>query len=328
MHRQSCFAAPRLGKSASTLQPKWAKLESCLQKAELIPRQGPKQTGVDHFWQMVWHETDEVAVIVMLTQLAEGMREKCYQYYPDDHESEGIELSFTDPSGKDHHGSLSLVSSTYNEASKSTIRQLNLTYDEQTKTVYHLFFLAWPDYGVPEDDDRAALLSLLKLSRSKNTSWANPRVIHCSAGVGRSGTFIALEHLLQELEIGRIDEVDEVDDPIFETVNHLREQRMTMVQSEVQFSFLYDLIADAYRGRLKDQIAHEKASDGGAATERLLASGEPSAKAIRLSRGLKNILTDIRERSRSRRREDKKTEKERVKDRDGEIHSPAEGKTP
>ena len=277
---------------------------------------------------MVWHETDdEVAVIVMLTQLAEGLREKCYQYYPEDHESEGIELSFTDPSGEDHRGSLRVVSSIYDETSKSTVRELKLTYDDRTKTVYHLFFLAWPDYGVPEDDDRTALLSLLKLSQMKNTSWANPRIIHCSAGVGRSGTFIALEHLLQELETGSIDDVDESDDPIFETVNRLREQRMTMVQSEIQFSFLYDILAEAYRTRLKDQATVQKVSNAGAATEKVTASGEPSPKAIRLSRGIKNIFTDIRERSRSGRREEKKADKGRKTEKEGEVPSP-EGKTP
>ena len=277
---------------------------------------------------MIWHETDKIAVIVMLTQLAEGMREKCYQYYPDDHESEGIDLSFTDSSGEDHQGSLMVVSSIYDETSKSTIREINLTYGNQTKTVYHLFFLAWPDYGVPEDDDRAALLSLLKLSRTKNTSWSNPRVIHCSAGVGRSGTFIALEHLLQELENGQIDQVDEKEDPIFETVNRLREQRMTMVQSEAQFMFLYDILADAYRSRIQDQSVVEKGQDNGAAAEKLSAVGEPSPKAIRLSRGLKNIFTDIRERSRSRRREEVFPEKDKKVEKEREVPSPAEGKTP
>lgn len=257
---------------------------------------------------MVWQEAGSPAVIVMLTQLAEGFREKCYQYYPEDEAGEGLSLSFVDAEGTEHSGTLRAVETIYDEECKTTVRKLELIYDSITKTIYHLFFLGWPDYGVPEDSDRAALLALIKLSREKNEGWKNRRIIHCSAGVGRSGTFIALEHLLEEVEHGLLDDIGESkDDPIFDTVNQLREQRMTMVQSDAQFAFIYEILADAYRERRKNLPVDDHATivdKVTAGTAKLSALGEPSPKAMRLSRGLRRIYEDIRSRSHSRQRAD------------------------
>ena len=276
---------------------------------------------------MIWQETDHVAVIVMLTQLAEGPREKCFQYYPDDSGSDEVEFTLHNDAGEETAGSVKVVDTSYDEASKTTIRKIVLTWGDQTKTVSHLFFLAWPDFGVPEEEeDRVALFELISLARSKNASWDNPAIVHCSAGVGRSGTFIALEHLLQELASGHLDTVDDSQDPIFDTVSKLREQRMTMVQSDVQYQFLYTMLTDAYRKRLDERERAERGDTkihppDGPATEMVPASGEPSPKAIRLSRtlNLKSVLSNIRDRSRSRRRGDKDETK---------TPTTAEGKTP
>ena len=247
-------------------------------------------------------------MIVMLTQLAEGFREKCYQYFPEDADDEGMLLGFTDAEGVEHSGTLRVVENTHDEDSKTTVRKLDLSYDSISKTIYHLFFLGWPDYGVPEDADRAALLALIKLSRLKNEGWTNPRIIHCSAGVGRSGTFIALEHLSDELEQGSFDDLGEgTDDPVFGTVNQLREQRMTMVQSGLQFAFIYEILADAWHERRKalNEDDHTANIDRvTSATAKLTHLGEPSPKAVRLSRGIRKIYQDIRSRSQSRKRSD------------------------
>lgn len=268
--------------------------------------QGPKQTGVAHFWQMVWDETDEVAVVVMLTQLNEGCREKCFQYYPEDQTDDSWELDLTDEDGKEVKAKLSVEDAAAHEMSKSTIRKLQLSVGEKTKTVYHLLFLGWPDYGVPEDIDRSSLLELIKLSRDKNGGWNNPRIVHCSAGVGRSGTFIALEHLLAELDSGHLDEIEESFDPVFDTVNKLREQRMMMVQSDQQFQFLYETLVQAYHARYKgNEIfakVEEKMGSGSETATSTTPTGEPAHKAIRLTRHFKTVISSIRNRSTSRER--------------------------
>ena len=84
------------------------------------------------------------------------------------------------------------------EDSRIEIRNLSLRFGAETKTVWHLWSLGWPNFVVPEDGDRITLLKLLKLSAEKNTSPSSPRIIHCGAGVGRTGTFIALDYLLTQ----------------------------------------------------------------------------------------------------------------------------------
>lgn len=153
-----------------------------------------------------------------------------------------------------------------------------------TKEVWHLLYSAWPDYGVPtKRAEQQALIHLRNLSRRLNaqidppvekgklgveevrpaanadanaqrgttaqSDQRNPRIVHCSAGVGRTGTFIALDDLLAQLEAGELDNVDDNRDPIAELVDNLRQQRMMMVQGETQYYLLYELLAAAWHQR-------------------------------------------------------------------------------
>lgn len=249
---------------------------------------GPKQTGLDEFWQMIWQETSEVAVIVMLTQLAEGIREKCYQYYPEDVGSDSLQVGLTNETGEACEGQVKVIERNYDEASKSTVRQLLMTCGENKKTVWHLLFLGWSDHGVPDDEGCASLLELIKLSKEKNDVPENPRIIHCSAGVGRSGTFVALEHLLAELEIGRVAEAAASEDIIYETVDALRRQRMTMVQSPDQFQYLYDVLRREYQTQQRRQLQEAAAREADLSSSHN--RGEPSPKARKLSRGLRAVF--------------------------------------
>ena len=176
--------------------------------------------------------------------------------------------------------SVTLISSEYDSNTGCEVRKLRLTIDEESKTVYHYYFGGWPDFAKPEADDRAALLELTRVSKAM--AGDAPRIVHCSAGVGRTGTWIALDFLLQELEAGRLvesspsrsptptpphntpaaksngtwgrngppkattpDPKDE-EDIIFDTVNTLREQRMMMVMNELQYQFIYEVLKEAF----------------------------------------------------------------------------------
>jgi len=201
---------------------------------------------------MVWHETTSPAVIVMLTQTHEGRGEKCFPYYPQSTDSPQLKLN---PANEFEDGfihDLKLVSMVDDEAVRAQVRELDMTTEDgsETKKIWHLLFAGWPDFLVPEGADREALLKLIDMSREKTgNSTANPRIVHCSAGVGRSGTFIALDWLLQELEDGSLDELGDEEDPILTAVDALRRQRMMMVQSEAQLGFIYDVIRDRWRDR-------------------------------------------------------------------------------
>ncbi|KAF2008226.1 hypothetical protein P154DRAFT_479787 [Amniculicola lignicola CBS 123094] len=219
---------------------------------KFIATQGPKSDSFAHLWRMVWHETSSPAVIVMLTQTHESGREKCFQYYPRDPATPDLDLNPDDEFEDGFHHMLKLESLEESEEARAHIRELSMTSKDgdETKQIWHLLFGGWPDFLVPEGADRVALLKLVELSREKNLDNAtNARIVHCSAGVGRSGTFIALDWLLQELEEGSLDTLEDDEDPIVAAVDMLRQQRMMMVQGETQFTFLYDVMRERWRDR-------------------------------------------------------------------------------
>lgn len=185
-------------------------------------------------------------------------------------------------------GSVTLLEFHHDTLSRSEVRKLKLQIGKETKTIWHYLFNGWPDYTKPEGEDRRALLELIKQSAQQaGDPIRNPRFVHCSAGVGRTGTFIALDFLLRELAHGNLEIIPSTssrpsssgqrtqssqeesdtgsvdnstfaltmgkestpeakEDLIFETVNTLREQRMMMVMNDVQFSFLYEVLREAY----------------------------------------------------------------------------------
>ena len=155
--------------------------------------------------------------------------------------------------------------------------------DEEERVVWHFLYKKWPDFGVPSISDLESFFTLMRLSREKNAGPHNPRIVHCSAGVGRSGTFIALEHLIRELDAGVLEHyderasaptrsstersaggedesgaetsspattvVEEGEDLIFSTVNELREQRRNMVQAEGQYIFIYQVLRKLWQDK-------------------------------------------------------------------------------
>ncbi|EON65136.1 hypothetical protein W97_04373 [Coniosporium apollinis CBS 100218] len=222
-----------------------------------IATQGPKEGLHGHIYRMLWHETSSPAVIVMLTQTHEAGKEKCFQYFPHSLDAPTLNINENDEFEDGFICTVTLVNITEDAATRSTIRELEVKLTTgETKTIWHLLFAGWPDFLVPEGEERTALLHLIDLSSAKN-ALGSPRVVHCSAGVGRSGTFIALDWLLAELSEGSLDEVPDEDDPIADVVDKLRMQRMMMVQGEAQFWFLYDVVKDLWveRWRQKNDLS-------------------------------------------------------------------------
>lgn len=250
-----------------------------LGKRRYIATQGPKDTGVNHFYRMLSAETSERCVVIMLTQTHESGREKCFQYYPLSEEESPLVIPEDGESEDGFHGQVELVSVEDDVSARSQVRRLRLKTESaqgeaEEMEIVHLLFSGWPDFLVPEGEDRTALTKLLQLSArlnappststSNGTNGAaadhdfasseqdNPRIVHCSAGVGRSGTFIALDYLLSTLYSGQLDHLQPPDrDPIAETVDNLRQQRMMMVQGEGQFMFIYEVLREAWLGRVQ-----------------------------------------------------------------------------
>jgi protein-tyrosine phosphatase len=216
-----------------------------------IAMQGPKKNTLEHVWRMVAEQLSSPAVIVMLTETHEGMMEKCYPYYP--HKiDETIEIGEQDEFDDGFRAQVKCIGVEAMADGAIEVRRLAMRVEGSDKEmeVWHLLYKRWPDFGVPAIEDLGSFFELMALSRDNNAGQDNPRVVHCSAGVGRSGTFIALENLMRDLDSGELQHYDqkyggamaEAPDLIFDTVNALREQRKMMVQSEAQFLFIYQVM--------------------------------------------------------------------------------------
>lgn len=225
-----------------------------------ICMQGPKRQTVDHVWHMVWHELAEPynsspAVIIMLSPThapsnddPTRMFEKCYQYYPVDENSDPLIINEKNELGDDFKATVRFVSRESGiEGTAIEVRKLMMTVEgkDEEKPIWHYLYPHWPDFGALEEENVASILALMEITRKQNNDGGNPRIVHCSAGVGRTGTFVALEFLVDELQSGVWDNWDESEyagqDPIYQTVNQLREQRKTMVQAFEQYAFLYEV---------------------------------------------------------------------------------------
>jgi protein-tyrosine phosphatase len=218
-------------------------------QSKYIAMQGPKAGSTDHVWRMIWDELASPAVIVMLTETHEAGQEKCYQYFPKAKEDEPLSVNEEDEFGDGFKATVHCEEvETTCQGDVIEVRKLVMKRDgaEEEKIIWHLLYTEWPDFGVPSAENLHGFFALMALSKEKNGGTDNPRIIHCSAGVGRSGTFIALEHLMGELHAGawegKKDDDESDDDVIFNTVNALRMQRRMMVQADIQYHFIYQVI--------------------------------------------------------------------------------------
>ncbi|XP_052903266.1 phosphatidylinositol phosphatase PTPRQ [Anopheles moucheti] len=190
-------------------------IEGYKYQREYIATQGPKQETCNDFWRMVLQY--EIESIVMLTQPIDHDKNKCCQYFPRFNQF----IDFGDVRVKcTQELNLSLYYKRLFLVSKGNL----------TKAVFHYHFLEWPDHSCPAST--ADLIKFSKIVRAERKSYAIPLVIHCSAGVGRTGTFIALDIVLQRMQ-------QEKKINVYDTVKRLRRQRVKMVQTLDQYAFLY-----------------------------------------------------------------------------------------
>ncbi|XP_059138093.1 receptor-type tyrosine-protein phosphatase H [Peromyscus eremicus] len=189
---------------------------------EFIATQGPLPHTVGDFWRLVWEQQSHT--LVMLTNCMESGRVKCEHYWPLD----------AQPCT---HGQLQVTVINEDMKENWTVRDLQLFHvgEKQTLSVRQFHYLAWPDHGVPYSPE--PLLAFQKVLRQwvDQTMDGGPPIVHCSAGVGRTGTLIALDVLLRQLEC------EGLVGP-FSFVKKMRESRPLMVQTEAQYVFLHQCI--------------------------------------------------------------------------------------
>ncbi|XP_020278990.1 tyrosine-protein phosphatase 10D isoform X3 [Pseudomyrmex gracilis] len=185
---------------------------------EYIACQGPKEETTYDFWRMV--DQYNINIIVMLTQLVEKGKEKCHQYYP------AIRETF-------RYENMTIRCTSELDFRTHTQRTLVLQKEKEKRSITHLHFKDWPDHDVPEDFD--AMIHFCQIMRRNISANKGFIVVHCSAGIGRTGTLIAIDILLQHLRDNR--KLD-----VFGTVYRLRHHRINMVQRESQYAYIYNCI--------------------------------------------------------------------------------------
>ncbi|XP_041714256.2 receptor-type tyrosine-protein phosphatase H isoform X2 [Coregonus clupeaformis] len=198
---------------------------------QYIATQGPLPATIKDFWRMIWEQ--RVKGVVMVTNCTERGRTKCEQYWP---------LDYT-PS---LYGDLLVTVTSEKRETNWTLREFVVKNRDtsEDRLVKHFHFTAWPDHGVPEGTMTLIQFRGLVRQHIESQEDSGPTVVHCSAGVGRTGTIIALDVILQQLERERAV-------GIAAFLHKMRLSRPLMIQTESQYIFLHQCIMDSLQPKEK-----------------------------------------------------------------------------
>lgn len=205
----------------------------CSPEKRFIACQAPVPHTISDFWRMVWEQ--ESAVIVMLTSLVENDRIKAHAYWP--------------PLEKTHRFGCFLVKleeESYDSGVMTRKLLVTRLEDNQSRNITQLHFCEWPDHGVPKScQGIRRLMHLSHFYRTyhhHNHGLSGPTIVHCSAGIGRAGTFIAIDMLLDSHKFA---ENAAYPKTVYDTVRWLRLRRKGMIQTVDQYKFIYKALEES-----------------------------------------------------------------------------------
>lgn len=202
---------------------------------DYIAAQALLQNTIADFWRMCWegNEHNGVNAILMLTRLVEGNRRKSERYWPQQGDRE-------------KHGEIWIRSLGEHEQDGFIVRKFLMSRANDRREILQVHYTSWPDFSVPRNN--AVIAPMLKFVRDLR-EVGRPTLIHCSAGVGRTGTFIAIDILLEQLEhTYKQGSSDLVDLDVKTVVAMLRGQRMSSVMTVEQYEFIYTyLLQNAFQ---------------------------------------------------------------------------------
>uniref|UniRef100_A0A8D2BB97 Receptor-type tyrosine-protein phosphatase eta n=1 Tax=Sciurus vulgaris TaxID=55149 RepID=A0A8D2BB97_SCIVU len=202
-------------------------------KKDFIATQGPLPNTLKDFWRMVWEKN--VYAIVMLTKCVEQGRTKCEEYWPSKQAQD--------------YGDLTVAMTSEVVLPEWTIRDFTVKNIQTSEShpLRQFHFTSWPDHGVPDTTDLLINFRYLVRDYMKQSPPESPILVHCSAGVGRTGTFIAIDRLIYQIENESM--VD-----VYGVVYDLRMHRPLMVQTEDQYVFLNQCVLDIIRSQKDSKV--------------------------------------------------------------------------
>ncbi|XP_072172795.1 receptor-type tyrosine-protein phosphatase alpha-like [Diadema setosum] len=170
---------------------------------------------------MIWQEN--VQTIAMVTRLKEGDKVKCIRYWPRDTKDSPV------------YGDIRLSMTSEDTFPYWTKRSLIVIKGNETRTLTQFHFTSWPDKDVPKH--KSQLLRFIKEVQGHHGSSSSPLLIHCSAGVGRTGVVIGIDSIVSRAkQTGMVE--------VFNFVASMREKRPHMVQTPEQYAFLYEAVLE------------------------------------------------------------------------------------
>ncbi|XP_046346809.2 receptor-type tyrosine-protein phosphatase epsilon-like [Haliotis rufescens] len=190
-------------------------MHSYNQRKTYIASQAPNKKTVGDFWRMIWEQS--CSHVVMLTGLMEECRIKCERYWP--------------TGGVMDIGLFKIEVEVTQSRANFTTRHMKVTSNTtgECRSVVQFHFTSWPDHGVP---DTLALVNYIWLVRETVAETDGPLLVHCSAGIGRTGTYIAVDSLLDQARgEGVVD--------VLGYVSVMRGQRKNMIQTPAQYECVF-----------------------------------------------------------------------------------------
>ncbi|ESP04765.1 hypothetical protein LOTGIDRAFT_95691, partial [Lottia gigantea] len=188
---------------------------------KFIAAQGATAVTINDFVRMIWDMKCEK--VVMVTREFEGGKTKCLRYWPEH--------------GTETFGEIKLTLKREKIRANYIKRYITMERDDTTHEFCHFHYISWPDHGVPDIHD---MLDFKYTVDKHIPNSTKPVLVHCSAGVGRTGTYIAIDYCLKRYnDIGKVD--------VLECVKNLREQRKGMVQTASQLQFIHEAVIEGIK---------------------------------------------------------------------------------